>query len=506
MPTEIDSEWRQKVPQSSRNKEVREIAKVLASLEPGATSSSKLVLSTRFEAGVFTTSASYEDYKRKLTKRLKKLQKTYKPPREATPKNEQSALELKIIELKNMYGPTLLFICENAATAVVEMQSKHGEEKGIHLKQHTDNANHWALQLGLLGGPAKVRDLVSAEKLALHLEQRVENIRSHVVKLTKPDLFLHETLAKLETELTGATAQLMAKAAVHRFGINKFCNQDTALKVLMQSLEAAQKVIPPPGRALESQRSAALSHLERLKAASSGLVAFLALVNRQDAPDNVLVKCHASAIAGIEYLLEMSDHILPETAVAGVQLEDAWAKIMEQQPVEVVGEDANVGSRIMVHKAKFLFQGNRKASSSLLCSLRRKRANLVQSSNGGSHLVLEFEQAFFMTIYLSPLVVTIRAGPWDAISTAWKPLETNLAKKQLHISGVSGNYSALGGVVEGRLQFASAQATLVLRKIWASTLRAKNDFEVEISEGSALLEFVYLARQTYQPNFVDDEI
>jgi len=60
--------------------------------------------------------------------------------------------------------------------------------------------------------------------------------------------------------------------------------------------------------------------------------------------------------------------------------------------------------------------------------------------------------------------------------------------------------------VEGRLQFASAQATLVLRKIWASTLRAKNDFEVEISEGSALLEFVYLARQTYQPNFVDDEI
>jgi hypothetical protein len=46
---------------------------------------------------------------------------------------------------------------------------------------------------------------------------------------------------------------------------------------------------------------------------------------------------------------------------------------------------------------------------------------------------------------------------------------------------------------------------MVLRTIWSSTLKAKNNFELEAAEGTALLEFVHLARQTYQPNYIDDE-
>jgi vacuolar-type H+-ATPase subunit D/Vma8 len=512
--SQSDLLWRQGVPQSSRNKEVREIAKILASLEPGATSASKLMLAMRFETGVFSAAGSYDDYKKRLSKRLKKMQKTYTPAsRQATPKNdestsleqEQSQLALKLDDLKTIYGPTLVFICNNAEAAVAEMQAKSGEEKGKYLKQHTDNAKQWALQLGLLGGPTKIKELAAAEKLALHLEQRVENIRSHVVKLIKPDLFLQETLAKIEAELKDEPAQAMINAALQRLDKVQFCNHASALPVVVQSLEGAQKAIVPPGRSVESQRIAALAHLERLKAASSGLLAYLAVANRHDAPDNILVKCHNAAITGIEYFEEMATSILPDEVVAGVRLEDAWTKVIEEPAVEVTGDNGVVESRRMVFKSRFLLQSQKRPPSSLLVALKRKGAHLVQQPAGGSHVVLEFEQAFFMTIYLSPLLVTVRAGPRNGPATEWPPLETNLSTNQLHIWGVSGSYSILGGVVEARLQHASAQATMVLRTIWSSTLKAKNNFELEAAEGTALLEFVHLARQTYQPNYIDDE-
>jgi hypothetical protein len=46
-----DGAWRASVQQSYRNNEVREISKVLASLEPGASASSKLRLAMQFEDG-----------------------------------------------------------------------------------------------------------------------------------------------------------------------------------------------------------------------------------------------------------------------------------------------------------------------------------------------------------------------------------------------------------------------------------------------------------------------
>lgn len=513
-PSQSDVLWRQGVPQSSRNKEVREIAKILASLEPGATSASKITLATRFENGVFSAAGSYDDYKKRLSKRLKKLQKTYTPTsRHATPNNEkatsleqeQSQLALKLDDLKTIYGQTLVFICDNAEAAVAEMKAKSGEEKGFYLKQHTDNVKQWASQLGLTGGPAKIKDLEAAEKLSVHLEQRVENIRSHVVKLIKPDLFLQETLAKIEAELKDETAQAIINAALQRLDKVHFCNQASALSVVIQSLEGAQKSIVPPGRSVESQRVAALAHLERLKAASSGILAYLAVANRHDAPDNILVKCHSAAITGIDFLTEMSTTILPEEVVTGLRLEDAWTKVIEEPAVEVTSDNGVSRSRRMAFKSRFLLQSQKRPPSSWLVALKQKGAQLVQQPAGGSHVVLEFEQAFFFTIYLSPLLVTVRAGPRNGSTTEWSPLETNLSTKQLHIWGVSGSYSTLGGVVEARLQHASAQATMVLRTMWSSTLNAKNDFEVEIAEGTALLEFVHLARQTYQPNYIDEE-
>jgi hypothetical protein len=188
-----------------------------------------------------------------------------------------------------------------------------------------------------------------------------------------------------------------------------------------------------------------------------------------------------------------------------LRLEDAWTKVIEEPAVEVTSDNGVSRSRRMAFKSRFLLQSQKRPPSSWLVALKQKGAQLVQQPAGGSHVVLEFEQAFFFTIYLSPLLVTVRAGPRNGSTTEWSPLETNLSTKQLHIWGVSGSYSTLGGVVEARLQHASAQATMVLRTMWSSTLNAKNDFEVEIAEGTALLEFVHLARQTYQPNYIDEE-
>jgi hypothetical protein len=52
--SESGDAWKASVQQSYRNAEVREIAKVLASLEPGASAASKLRLAMQFEDGMLT--------------------------------------------------------------------------------------------------------------------------------------------------------------------------------------------------------------------------------------------------------------------------------------------------------------------------------------------------------------------------------------------------------------------------------------------------------------------
>ena len=185
--------------------------------------------------------------------------------------------------------------------------------------------------------------------------------------------------------------------------------------------------------------------------------------------------------------------------------------------------------------SRVLLTPGRKIPTNLLLALKRKRAQLIRPPpNGvGSHLVLEFGNAFVMTIYVCPLLVTIRAmnnnnnakqqqqqqqppkqeaeqrttdQPGD-VPTAntfltsmttnttmgcatWTPLYSGLQHKSLTVFGVSGTYETLGHVVEERLRDASMHATHVLRKCFRNSVRDKvMEFEVEILESSALLEF-----------------
>lgn len=126
-------DWRVSVSQAYRNSEVREIAKVLAALEPGATSASKLMLAMRFEDTIFKAATSLADYRKKLTKRLKKVQKSYVPTNSAAATNKEELIR----ELRSKYGDALRYVCKNANKAVSELKIKHGSEKASQLQQHT---------------------------------------------------------------------------------------------------------------------------------------------------------------------------------------------------------------------------------------------------------------------------------------------------------------------------------------------------------------------------------
>jgi hypothetical protein len=86
---------------------------------------------------------------------------------------------------------------------------------------------------------------------------------------------------------------------------------------------------------------------------------------------------------------------------------------------------------------------------------------------------------------------------------------------ELQVWGVRGPAEILGRVVEERLRDAGAQATAVLRACFASSCKAGSgsagtgavsDFETELLEASALLEFLQLARTTYEPGWQDDDV
>jgi hypothetical protein len=72
--------------------------------------------------------------------------------------------------------------------------------------------------------------------------------------------------------------------------------------------------------------------------------------------------------------------------------------------------------------------------------------------------------------------------------------------------GVTSTYDSIGRVVEERLRDASTHATATLRKCFQNHVKDKSvDFEVELLEGSALLEYLQVVRATYMPHWEDTD-
>ena len=702
-------EWRSSVLQSYRNTEVREIANVLASLEPGTTSSSKLMLAMKFEDSIFKSAKSLDEYRKTLTKRLRKLQKKYASGAGATAapaggagagadgQPETSAQQL-LLELKHKYGDMLRYIYTNSAKAIDEVKERQGQERAMQLQIHTDSARQWALDLGVVdpnqqqlqqqqskdagsgsgGGVGTVTrpiatvsttnlSLEKLLKLQHHLDRRVDNIRSYVVKHADPDLFLQETLIRKDNELnakamkflgTNITKRMQMLSQQQRFQKQQEQQQQQGggsgsstvattqppptpeslfdpQKLVQSALEKAQITVPPPTRNVSNDIPAALLHLEKLRNASTAIMAYVATTDRSMAPRGALVKAHTIAIQGMEFVKQVAkkqrdqeerrlqqlqqeqqqqqqQQTSPATSKNQddynddddddenkqkkimtandyvVSLEDAWTKVLElpsnnpvTDSVDVDNPSSDLGGgggdgtsssaaavdssnkrpKVNSHvkpvfKSRVLLRPNRKIPPNLLPALKMKCATLVRPppSGMGSHLVLDFGWAFRMTIYFSPLVVTIRALSEEDIqkikqkdnntetdylgivdlrttgsSAKWTPLyhglkdagtvtvenrnkrntnnnTTNEAvpEKELNVWGVRGSYKVLGHVAEERLRDASNHATYVLRKCFQNSVKDKtNEFEVEILEATALLEFLQLARTTYIPKWQD---
>ena len=132
-----------------------------------------------------------------------------------------------------------------------------------------------------------------------------------------------------------------------------------------------------------------------------------------------------------------------------MSLQDAWSKTIElpsSATVEVDKEDNNSNKRLRdntykpYYKVRKLFHPQRKTPPSLLSAIRRKGARLVVPKNTSAnsvYLILNFEDAFTMTIYLSPLTVTLRAIAGDTENTSatatWLPLSCGLAPPSVMI-------------------------------------------------------------------------
>jgi hypothetical protein len=530
-------DWRSTVQQSSRNTEVREIAKVLASLEPGASAGSKLRLAMQFEDTHFRAAKSLEDYRKRLTKRLKKLKDNYVPTEQSSSSNKERAIE----ELREKHGEAIRYIIKHATEAVQEMKNKHGEDKAKNLQQFIDMARIWAVDLGLLEDHPKPKLNMSDDhlsKLIAQLDRRLESIRYHVVKLADPDRFLIENLDKVEESATDKASKILSKDVCGRYSqLHKQEMNPPPAILLKESIERANAPVPLPTRNQRNDERAALIQLDKMRSASTALMAYMGMDDKSSVPRGTLAKLHGIATSGAQFVMEVMKTHKKETKEPEVSLQDAWMKPLLNTTAEVGVDTLDPGSsssskrprldkyRRPVLKTRFLFTAGRKTPPNLLPAFRMKRATLVRPPphGEGSHVILEFGTAFTMTIYFCPLLVTLRACKKRkkedelednaysekkeslAHCASWKKLHHGLTgRDDLLVWGVKGNYETLGRVVEERLRDASAHATHVLRQCFASADKENAaEYEIEILEATALLEFLQLARTTYMPDWQD---
>lgn len=548
---EKKDDWRKSVTQSFRSAEIREISKVLAALEPGATTASKMMLAMRFEDSIFQSSESLADYRKRLTKRLKKLQKSYTPSKSAGEKvKENERLER---ELRNRFGERLKYILGNSAVAIEALREKHGKEKADNLKLHTDNIHQCAVDIGVIPEQGSFRkkrpkDDGFLEKLKLHLDQRVENIRRHVVNLTEPDRFLEETLARVEEDLLGEAASAELSIALVRYTTERLEQSPPTADVasMKKLLEKLNVVIPPPRQGhTEDNIDTCLAYLEKISVASQIMITFLMLDANQKAEfRGVLKKAQSVAAEGVTYLCknfkeDPSNKIDPNE----IKLENTWTKPLKFAPSDTAANDLPEKSfdsqsqkpppkrrRIFsIVRTKVLLKPGRKIQANLLSALEAKEAKLVRpnGNGGGARLIMTFGSAFEMIIFFTPLLVTIRALQQQPESTTDKNMPVDIERKtdfrQIIMNGCLPTYipsrsnlyncdattigniptSKLSPIIAKKLDYASAQATTVLRQCFSENAEKNNfyrnisEFEIEISEATALLKFLQIARSNY---------
>lgn len=608
-----EDDWRKNIPQSYRSEEVKNIAKVLASLEPNATTASKLMLASKFENQMFATASDFNDYRKKITKRLKKIQKSYNATAATSGEVllEQQKDEVMQLQrrLKSLYGEKLEFIVKYGRFTVKEFRDKFGEQKSKNLMDHVDQAITWAAEIGVVPESRAIlastglcvriprrsppETLSYLGKVEIELEKRVDNIRGYCVKLTKPELFFAERLDEMEQKVLlnfdsspcQNYMESMRQALINSEGngfiaaredVDQLLNTSgekavTDLSDLKKILERIRSVIPYP-RGKEEEKEAMLAHLNRIRIASQYIVSYSTFSPQQQTTKLQLAgslrKVHDLVHDSIVFLKESFREERGEKGNSTVILDDIWNKILDYDGAlnklcttdttdakdsimatdhSTLEKDKSLNSKRLVIRSRVLFT-KRFPPKNLLDAMKRKYNVTVCGEGTSTCLKVMYGDTFEMSIFFSPLLVRIRAlagedgeksykkSPFrrdivDCYMDSWVAPTVGIRRTSLlsslnpqrqqqqqqqtgkkrnangdmkadqivSIMGVSANIDSVIPIVSKKIDYASAHATRCLRRCFAEhTLTSKSDFEIEISEGNAVLKFLQLARKTYQ--------
>ena len=526
----------------------------------------------RFEESIFKAASNLDDYRKTIQKRIKRLQKHYAKQQKAegsggdnnkSTETAESIREKELLfeaELREKYAKKLMYIAKHANQAIAHALEKNGEHKADVLKQHANNAKMWAVHLGLelpiaedneVYKRQKVRDMPFLKKLSTYLETRVDNIHSHVIKMSDPDLFLQDALLKIDDVLLKNMVSETYQKAMMKAAPNHL--EEFNKNEMDQLMERVVNVpIPIPRRNIEGdQVRAAVARIEKVRAAAQALYTYMGLsLADKTSYRGCVKKCHSVVMDCLKELESEYDNLVQELDDKDadgkriIQLEDAWNNPMTISSDEDVEDSINnsdddepatkrqkllekkSSKATIVIRSRYLLTPGRNTLSTLLPVLKRKKALLVRNGSA-TYVKLEFGKAFEMTIFFVPLLVTVRAIPTadERSSTSmslggitWPSLYQGLChsdmdnngkkSNSLSVLGVTGSYETIGPIIAKKLEYASSQATYVLRRCFAETTTgksamAKSEFEIEILEAGALIKFLQKARSTYNPYWVD---
>lgn len=503
-----DPEWRLSFRQPQRNAQVLQIASELAGLEPGATANSKKRIAMQFEDLVFREATSAQDYQKRITKRLKKLKKNYRPPEKA----EGAGTEEELAALLQQHSKDMEYIVRNAATAAREMRKNEKfKDTASYLEGRVKS---WTRELGIGQKNNKSIPVPNAKRLQeikSELNSRVSWLRSCVAKFVDPNEFLLTSLRKMESDFKNKKKAAETQALVLQSFVS---SQPLASSPAVDTaLAQAMRTVPPTMPA----KAAAQIHLDKMRSASHVVLGYMMTKDKSTVTDpRTLEKVYQEVVnTSLEPVLSVMKEVRQQEAktTAGIQLSDAWLKQLPENNPEA-------GLQI---RSQLLLIPGRKPAPSFVSALESKGGRLVRPppTGAGSHAIVDFAPGFTMTIYFVPLLVTLRAFQKKETSTRDESSKTNQSTNlpqpgcatltPLHVgleekgdelcigpNIAVGNFASVGQAIQERLDDASTAATQVLRRIFSTKVAAaSSDFEKEVVEASALLEFVQLARDTY---------
>ena len=479
-----EDDWRKSVPQAKRSEQIRYISAVLSAAEPGSTPAQKLMLSMRFEDNIFKTSKSYDDYQRKLVKRLKKVQKNYKPPASNGQGNSNGGMtmeemmkkdEIKLeMELRETFGDKMKFIVENSSTAVYILKVKqqqllkqqgisHSSNSAENLKKNTDKIAQWAIDIGVFpeshvfsGGikrhKNKFRKAGELKALKKLLTERVENIRQHILKTIDANKYLEEEWAKSEKEMNDDISEILSTNAIHIIEVQK-----SNIKTF---IEKASVPVPALRRGkTEDIKEATLLQIQKVRAATEALLTYLSTTNKekkQPELTNILRKMHIVSVEGLQFL---STHCKRDPTKTNkkklIKLEDAWTKLIKYESsnkgIEMkMNEDMESSKkrrrmmlenrgRIIV-RTRVLLQPGQKTPSYILQALKAKNVQIIRNTEvgAGARIKMNIGSVFEINIFFSPLLVSFHPLEPISLSSSESTNETTsedsdgLKKKSMH--------------------------------------------------------------------------